>query len=419
MDLRTLFRREPQPERWGATLPLEMRQGAVRRLDEAVRGWFAHWEAVPGLDYHAAVDDFRRDALSGDGRREFALAALAFLAKLRNGHTGYDDAWVHEHHGAPLPFGLRPLDGRWTVTWSRTDGLRPGDEVREIDGEPFGEFYGRHSRFIPASCERAAQRLLAGFAFLFPERFTLTLACGGEVPVVRQRPAEDAPASSVSPAASPASSSPDDAVPHRWIEEGRVGYMRIPSFDQPKYQERALDLLAGTFRGAPVLVVDLRGNGGGNTPWKLRKALMGGRRFRDAIPGPDLVPPPLADRILGPVLVRTARVPLFRGALVMLADGGTASAAEDLLIPLKDSGRATLVGDTTFGSTGQPHFLSFGDGITARIGARRVRFPDGSPFEGVGIAPHVFARVTPESLREARDVVLPCALDLISGGLPA
>ena len=81
-------------------------------------------------------------------------------------------------------------------------------------------------------------------------------------------------------------------------------------------------------------------------------------------------------------------------------------------MPFEASGRATILGETTGGSSGQPLALNFGDGFAARISAKREMFPDGRPFEGVGIAPDVAVSATPEQMRRGEGPVLARALAL-------
>jgi carboxyl-terminal processing protease len=102
----------------------------------------------------------------------------------------------------------------------------------------------------------------------------------------------------------------------------------------------------------------------------------------------------------------------FKGRLIVLIDRHVTSAAEDFCIPFKDNHRATFVGEATQGSTGQPFRFDFGNGMSFRVGARRASFPDGSPFEGVGVAPDVVVPITVASLRAGRDEALERALQL-------
>lgn len=81
-------------------------------------------------------------------------------------------------------------------------------------------------------------------------------------------------------------------------------------------------------------------------------------------------------------------------------------------MPLKESHRATIVGDRTYGSSGQPITRKISDDISYRVSAKRMFFGDGSPFEGVGIEPDVKVVPTLQQIRENADPVLIKALEL-------
>ncbi len=154
------------------------------------------------------------------------------------------------------------------------------------------------------------------------------------------------------------------------------------------------------------LVIDLRGNGGGNTPLKLLAALMDRpyRCWRSSVLqwttlGRAWGEPP--ETITYPAPEHAPVPDAHRGRLALLIDGMTGSAAEDFAMPFKDNGRAVLVGETTAGSSGQPHRLDLGDRMLAWIGAKRESFPDGAQFEGVGIAPDIAVETTPEDAAPA------------------
>ncbi len=81
-------------------------------------------------------------------------------------------------------------------------------------------------------------------------------------------------------------------------------------------------------------------------------------------------------------------------------------------MPLRTSGRAIVLGEATTGSTGQPYMHDFGDGMSFRVSTKRVYFPDGSQFEGVGIKPNVEIAPTAADLRAGTDPVLGRAKEL-------
>jgi carboxyl-terminal processing protease len=96
--------------------------------------------------------------------------------------------------------------------------------------------------------------------------------------------------------------------------------------------------------------------------------------------------------------------------LVVLVDGGTASAAEIVAGALQDRGRAVLVGSQTFGkgSVQAPSQLSDGSAIELTVG--HYFTPSGRSLDGVGITPDVLVPSgTSDSVVDQR------ALEVLSG----
>ena len=75
--------------------------------------------------------------------------------------------------------------------------------------------------------------------------------------------------------------------------------------------------------------------------------------------------------------------------------------------------RATLVGEATCGSSGQPLFFSI-YGANVRICTKWDRLPDGAEFVGVGIPPDVEVSRTKKDVANGRDAVLQAAIQLAS-----
>jgi carboxyl-terminal processing protease len=76
--------------------------------------------------------------------------------------------------------------------------------------------------------------------------------------------------------------------------------------------------------------------------------------------------------------------------LVVLVDGGTASAAEIVAGALKARGRAKLVGSPTFGKGSVQTWLHQSDGSTAKLTIGRYVLPDGArPDVGAGLTPDI------------------------------
>jgi hypothetical protein len=80
---------------------------------------------------------------------------------------------------------------------------------------------------------------------------------------------------------------------------------------------------------------------------------------------------------------------VFDKPVVALIDERTQSSAEDLCMYLRIARRVTFVGRPTAGCHGNAAFAFLPGGVCIRFTGMRVRWPDGAPFQGVGIVPDV------------------------------
>jgi carboxyl-terminal processing protease len=375
--------------------------------------YFAHWQNVPQFDLEKSYRAYLEKALSNSDRTAFTHASMEFLAGLHNGHTVFIDMPLVQQGGQP-PFVAELVDGQWLVTQSASQEVNPGDVIKQIDGRNFGEFVTETTRLVSGSTTTGAQHTLfarmpdfAPYAHLFPRKFTLTLAGDRKVTVDHDTllPAQRL------------------TVEGRWLREGKVAYIRIPSFMAQGQEKRALEL-AHEYKQSEVLVVDLRGNQGGRTPAELAAYLMDRpfQRWVESVPveipffrmraeqGHEDYQPFIRAALDWSNSTQQPPQEHYSGKLILLVDSGCLSACEDFAMPFKMNHRAQLVGETTGGSSGQPFQLDLGQGMMALIGAKRESFPDGSQFEGIGIKPDIEVSPKVEDLRSGRDTALEVAL---------
>ena len=105
----------------------------------------------------------------------------------------------------------------------------------------------------------------------------------------------------------------------------------------------------------------------------------------------------------------TSYTPFPSTALVVLVDGGTASAAEIIAGALQDYGRATIVGGQTFGKGSVQTLLPpLANGSALKITTAHYRTPKGRGFSEVGLMPDVAVNSLDES------AVLAAALQVIA-----
>jgi carboxyl-terminal processing protease len=155
--------------------------------------------------------------------------------------------------------------------------------------------------------------------------------------------------------------------------------------------------------GARGIVFDLRGNGGG----LLREGVLVASVFVDkglVVSTKGRARPERKFNATGGAISR--KIPV-----VVLVDGGTASAAEIVTGALRDHGRAKVIGQKTFGKGVFQEVQPLSNGGVLDMTVGEYFLPNGENLGHKGIVPKIKARDNPKT---KRDEGLPTALDALS-----
>jgi len=99
--------------------------------------------------------------------------------------------------------------------------------------------------------------------------------------------------------------------------------------------------------------------------------------------------------------------------LVVLVDGGTASASEIVAGALQDHGRAVLIGEQTFGKGTVQIGYDLSDGAELRITIAHWFTPNGRAIEKEGLTPDIVVEMTQEDKDAGRDPQLERAIEYL------
>ncbi len=184
-------------------------------------------------------------------------------------------------------------------------------------------------------------------------------------------------------------------------EDATIGYIQLTRFSAESSQEVADAVSALKTLGAKKLILDLRGNGGG----LVDSAVSVAGHFLPA----DTLVLTQQSRQDGERSFYTSGDPIANNMpLVVLVDGGTASAAEILAGALQDNGRAVLIGSQhTFGKGSVQLVYDLIDGSSVHVTSARWFTPDGHQIDQQGLQPDILVEVTQEGIENGRDEVLP------------
>ena len=162
-------------------------------------------------------------------------------------------------------------------------------------------------------------------------------------------------------------------------QDPTIGYIQLTRFTERSPAEVETAIKELTAAGAERLVLDLRHNGGG----LLQSAIQVLGHFLDN----DVV---LYEQRAGQAerSIRASRGGIATETpLVVLVDGGTASASEIVAGALQDLERAPLVGQKTFGKGSVQLIYDLSDGSSLHVTSARWYTPSHQPLDGQGLEP--------------------------------
>ena len=172
---------DPAPSSAGQLPSIAERAYMAGKIYASIQIYFAHFQAVPELDLDAAYRAYLTEALAAPDRRGFSLATKAFMAQLRNGHSGFNDDALENGAGPALGFRADFIERQWAVTWSGRPDVKAGDIVASLDGVETEAWFQRQRRYVGASSERDQRSRFFNQRYLFPSSFAVKLGDGRQV----------------------------------------------------------------------------------------------------------------------------------------------------------------------------------------------------------------------------------------------
>lgn len=160
--------------------------------------------------------------------------------------------------------------------------------------------------------------------------------------------------------------------------EGGIGYLRLTQFGDNVYPDMKKALEGLQAKGMKALILDLRSNPGGELGQSIKIASM-------FIEKGKIVS---TRQKKGEETVYSREGKYFGNfPMVVLINGGSASASEIVSGALKDYKRATLIGEKTFGKGSVQTLLPLPDGDGIKITIAKYYTPNGISIDGTGIEP--------------------------------
>ncbi|MBU4201383.1 MAG: S41 family peptidase [Verrucomicrobia bacterium] len=188
-----------------------------------------------------------------------------------------------------------------------------------------------------------------------------------------------------------------DSVKGAVILEDHIGYIRITQFNEPTSDtlQKAINKLMG--EGMTALVLDLRNNPGG----LLSSAVDVSQQFVKS--GSVIVSTKGRKGSGGQYqYVSKGKAHYLNFPMVVLVNGGSASASEITAGALQDHHRAIIVGEKTFGKGSVQSVLPLEDGSAIRLTTAKYYTPSGRTIHEKGVEPDIVIPMLPEQWRKVQ-----------------
>ena len=197
--------------------------------------------------------------------------------------------------------------------------------------------------------------------------------------------------------------------------EDGIGYLMIPAWsDDLEFDAIEAAMAQACEADVKALIVDVRPNSGGDeglagrvAKWFVQgEVVYAKNRYRSGRGKNNF------GRVLSRTITGNGDGKRLTMPTAVLMSRGVMSSCEAFVLMMKQAPQCTLVGQRSYGSSANPKPHELSNGVTLVVPSWQAMLPDGTCFEGAGIAPDVQVEVDPAELA-TRDPILERALEIL------
>ncbi|MBO0951724.1 S41 family peptidase [Fibrella forsythiae] len=421
---------------------------------------FAYFDKAK-INWDSAYRAYIPQVLATKNDFEYYRTLERFCALLKDGHTNINGPWSLYQFSTYVPF-------RWTIIDQKpyvsrvlkglSDSVPVGSELLTVNGQPIRQYLEQQVfPYVSASAEHekwnsAMFRLWSATAdttTIYP----MTLRTpAGKVIAYNSRLFSQRERNGSAWINGDGSGVAQSKLSSLTMLPGDIARVELNSFGNEKIVDEFKAMLP-QLRMAKGIILDIRQNGGGNTgngaailyyfteqkellgsAWRTREhraayKAWGTYALKEAVDSARLKTDEWyvrsAKTAQGDFWYKAdvntfendATGPKLLVPTVILAGNSTGSAAEDMLILVKQlkTRKIPIIGAPSTGSTGQPLPFDMPGGGSARICTKRDTYADGSDFVGIGVLPDIEVKPTVADVISGKDIVLERAVTYLQG----
>ena len=431
------------------TISVEERIYGLSKFWEESTYNFAFFENIPNINYDDLYKDYLTDVINEENDYKYYKILQKFCAELKDGHTNiYMPKYLREKEFYPLIRIRRIKDEIYIINLGKSyvDEIPRGSKILKVNSQNVLDYLNDSVYPYISGAEHIVKSIGA--------KTMLVGLKGVDKTITIEKPNKDIQKILVKMDGNekkwfyPLSSNQPKSIVEYKVLENNIGYISLNTFTKEEVVDMFVSKLDSLSKHK-ALIIDIRYNGGGNSRYahqitkyltdkpyffgeqgSTRKHLatykawgaFANKEYAEALGMKPVEESKYeeyyynnaweiekTDTIFNDVKSKKLLMPI-----VVLTSNSTASSAEDFLIGLDYLKRATLIGQRTYGSTGQPIFFKLPNEGSCRICTRKCTYVDGRKFIGIGIIPDIEIEPNIDYYLSDKDIVLEKAIEYLN-----
>ncbi len=372
--------------------------------------YFFPYKYLMDENWNKKLSEYIPQFLKAKNELEYELAVLQIIGEVQDTHA---NLWsggnkIDEWKGVNYPpVHVRFIEDQLVVTdyynqeLGLDTGLKIGDVILKIGGQPIPEMVKERSKYYPASNVPTQLRGISA-DLLRSNSKTIEIQYGEEGLNERTKTLKLYPKDSVGV--------------YRWYRkddrpsfkmlENNIGYITLQTI-----KENDISQIKNTFRNTRGIVIDIRNYPSTFVPFSLGSYFVSSStpfvkftKVSTTNPGEFN----FTDNLYIPSDGRT-----YTGKVVVLVNELSQSQAEYTAMAFRAGQNTTIIGSTTAGADGNVSRILLPGGLTTMISGIGIYYPNGKKTQRIGIVPDVEIKPTINGIKNGKDELLEKAIEII------